>query len=322
MPDTFNLDINYFTNPKVRRLVGILGPDSEVHHIRLMAYMAQHRPGSGGFDDWSAEEIEGAADWRGEKRKMVEAMVRCGLLHEKNGGYFLHDWKEQQPHLVKYEKTKLERKKASEKRWRQEKRTKKSRNSRDGPEIYGDAKQYAKRDFASSENGFCITSAVQGSAVQETHTQPRAREFSSVDGFESVYSPTYEFIVGVYREVSGSKSLDGNTKAGVRTLTLAVDAGELARDDVPNVIRKGLNDEKLPNQGLRGVANNFSKYLTGKVHAPETTPRRIVAFQCGECGFVSRQWWTLPEDPDGLFACESETGCGGKMRYVKEQEKG
>lgn len=172
MPDTINLDIDYFDHPKVRRLIGILGPGSEVHHIRLMTYTAKHRPGSGGFDDWSAEEIESAADWRGEKSKMVEAMIRCGLLHEKNGGYYLHDWKERQPHLVKYEKTKRERKKAADKRWNQERRRKNGRNPKAVKEKGPDANDDAKRDFASPENEFCITKAVQGNAVTTLSLSP------------------------------------------------------------------------------------------------------------------------------------------------------
>lgn len=282
MPDTINLDIDYFDHPKVRRLIGILGPGSETHHIRLMCYLGRHRPGSGGFDDWSAEEIESAADWRGEKSKMVEAMVRCGLLHEKNGGYYIHDWKARQPHLVKYEKTKRERQKAAESRWKKERRVKNQCNDNVDKEINLDANDDAKRDFAFPKNEFCITNAVQCSAVT-TYT-------SACENFEAGMSPTYEHVLDVFKKVTGRKAKDAATKEGARELARAIDAGDLERTHLAYVIKEGMNDPALPSQTLRGVSRNFGNYLPAKtspgkhVNRHGTPIGEIIAQQGGSNG--------------------------------------
>jgi hypothetical protein len=114
---SINLDLDFFTHPKVIRFAGLLGSGSEIHLIRLWCFVGKHSPGTGGLDDWSAEEVESAADWRGEKGGMIEAMLRCKLIHRRKKGFSIHDWAEHAAHLQQYEKVRSERRKAAKKRW-------------------------------------------------------------------------------------------------------------------------------------------------------------------------------------------------------------
>lgn len=137
--------------------------------------------------------------------------------------------------------------------------------------------------------------------------------YSACDAFETANSPTYQFVLDTYREVSGRKSVSPNDKAGARTLAQAIDAGELDRKDLATVIKSGLSDQKLPNQTLRGIANNYTIYLPAKTAPPRPgEERRIVTWKCPECGHIHRQYWSSPDEPLPI-ACQSEDGCTGRM---------
>lgn len=112
-----NLDLDYFTHPKTMRLVGRLGPGSEVYPIRLWCYCGKYHSYDGRLAGYSAEEVESCIAWSGEKGMLVNAMCEVGFLRkiagEKNG-FFVNDFLEHNGHLSMFKKR---AKQAARKRW-------------------------------------------------------------------------------------------------------------------------------------------------------------------------------------------------------------
>lgn len=113
-----------------------------------------------------------------------------------------------------------------------------------------------------------------------------------------------------FRDVTGVKAVDSGTKEGARTLAQAIDAGELPKEHLRHVIEKGLNDPKLPNQTLRGVARNWTSYLPKRAAEMPT-----MTWKCGVCGFVYSEPW-IPGMQGGSRACVKQ-GCCGEMLQVR-----
>lgn len=109
-----NLDIDYFTNRKTSRLIGLLGRGAAELPIRLWAYCGKHHPESGSLTGYSAQEIESVVGWWGGSGKMVEAMVSVGFLEKTETGYQVHDWLEHAGHLAAFKKR---ARAAAKKRW-------------------------------------------------------------------------------------------------------------------------------------------------------------------------------------------------------------
>lgn len=101
MPD-INIDINYFSHRKTKRLIGQLGRGSDILPIRLWAYCGKHHSEDGRLIGYSEQEIESVCDWWGESGKMVEALLAIGWLHRIEAGFEVHEWVEHQGHLKAY----------------------------------------------------------------------------------------------------------------------------------------------------------------------------------------------------------------------------
>jgi len=109
-----NLDPDYFAHPKTVRLCGLLGPEAGVYPLKLWAYCAKFHPINADLSTYSKEEIESAIGWRGEAGKLVDSLVRVGMLEVCDEHFCVHDWKEHQGHLEAY---KVRGKIAAEARW-------------------------------------------------------------------------------------------------------------------------------------------------------------------------------------------------------------
>lgn len=110
---SLNLDLNYFDHPKTLRLVGRLGPGSDVLPIRLWSFVGRHHPTTGRLAMLEAE-LEHVCGWWGDKGAMVRAMVDIGFIKE-NGSFFeVNDWFEHSGHLAAYKKRAVI---AAKKRW-------------------------------------------------------------------------------------------------------------------------------------------------------------------------------------------------------------
>lgn len=114
---SLNLDLDYFTNPKVRRLVGLLGVGEKgfVIPIRLWCYVAKHHAATGQLAGYSKAEIEHIVAWRGKVGRCVDALLAAQLLDKlPPSTYVVHDWEEHAGHIVAYRER---AKGAAKKKW-------------------------------------------------------------------------------------------------------------------------------------------------------------------------------------------------------------
>jgi hypothetical protein len=110
-----NLDLDYWTNRKTVRLIGLLGVGAEILPLRLWTYVAKHHPETGHLKGYMAEELESAAGWTGIKGKMVDAMLTVGFLENIGDGFKVHGWLDHAGHLAAFKKR---AKTAAKRRWR------------------------------------------------------------------------------------------------------------------------------------------------------------------------------------------------------------
>ena len=94
-----NLDPHYFEHPKTRRLVGLLGPMSDILPLRLWAYCAKIHPADGRLKGYSWKEIESVIGWLGAPKKAFSVLQSVGFVFRSSGGFSCVDWKQHQGHL-------------------------------------------------------------------------------------------------------------------------------------------------------------------------------------------------------------------------------
>lgn len=112
---SINLDLNYFTHPKVIRLVACLGESASLYPLKLWVYVGKYHCEQGMLEAYSKQEIEAVVGWGGESGKCIDELVRIGFLEKIENGYLVHDWKEHSGHLAVYKKR---AKSAAKKRWK------------------------------------------------------------------------------------------------------------------------------------------------------------------------------------------------------------
>lgn len=97
-----NLDCNYFDHPKTRRLIGLLGPMSDVLPLRLWAYCAKIHPRDGAMRGYSEPEIVSLLGITSELStgiSPVKALLRVGFIRKLKSGYACTDWRQHEGHL-------------------------------------------------------------------------------------------------------------------------------------------------------------------------------------------------------------------------------
>lgn len=132
--------------------------------------------------------------------------------------------------------------------------------------------------------------AISFSSSIETPPLPPAsggRCADDLNSFEASFSETREFVLDVWKaecvKAGRGYAPDANTREGARILASAIDLGQLPRELLAGTIRNGLADKNLPNQGLRGIAQNYSKYMPSKVES-EKEARKLFRIWCDSCG--------------------------------------
>ncbi len=109
-----NLDLDYFSHPKVVRLVGLLGVEHVAIPIRLWCYVGKYHPATGMLQAYSVMELESVLQWSGQSGQLVEALLKIKLLEKKKDGYLIHDWLDHAGHLMAFKKRAIT---AAKKRW-------------------------------------------------------------------------------------------------------------------------------------------------------------------------------------------------------------
>lgn len=103
-----NVDVDYFTNRKVVRLVGLIGVQHVAVPIRLWAYVGKHHCEDGSLAGYSKQEIESILAWKGKRGELVNALHKVGFLDCETPGcrscetetYRVHDWLDHAGHLA------------------------------------------------------------------------------------------------------------------------------------------------------------------------------------------------------------------------------
>lgn len=264
---SLNLDLNYFTNPKVERLTGILGAGSEIHHIRLMAYIGRCARKDGGLDDWPPNEVEAAAHWYGEKGLLVDALIKVKLMHPWKKGFKLHDWKQHAAHLISYDNLcELNRKKAKngwEKRRKPRQQKGKSQDAGGMPSaLPGDGNGNAK------------------TKQNKTTLERKIFDFepSHAAIHEASYSPECEAVFAYWVESKarvGLHTVTGQEKPDAARIAAHILGGSFSMDDYRKSVDNLMADEKSrANYGLGGVLRNINSLVNRSPAATQAPPPR------------------------------------------------
>jgi hypothetical protein len=285
-----NLDLDYFTCPKVRRLVGLLGKDAEVLPIRLWCYVGKHHPDCGKLAGYTPQEIESAIAWEGEKGKAVAALVKIGFLHEEKSGYKIHDWLEHSGHLSAFKERAI---KANLVRWGRYResykdtiRTPKAPLKESSlPTLPTKEKETNKeKDFSLSEipkSGNAITSPTAKVDERTLSDVPSGQKNAALGScasmakdwkamsdaiaeFEIRTYPVHAEILKIWGGVSGRKT-DASAKDGAAKIAVMVARGELTKKEVIRGLRefhRRRNEKDYAIWGLVGCAKHFSDFLT------------------------------------------------------------
>lgn len=94
-----NLDVHYYSHPKVKRLIGLLGKGAADLPIRLWCHCGEYRGDTGILTDYSPQEIEAVCEWWGKTGQMIEAFLKLKIIEQDGDCYIVHDWNEWQGHI-------------------------------------------------------------------------------------------------------------------------------------------------------------------------------------------------------------------------------
>lgn len=114
------LSLGFFHHPKTLKLQKRAGIEAVVGLLRLWLWAAEQRS-SGTLTDMDAEDIELAAEWKGDEGQLFKTLIECRWIDEKDGVYSLHGWNEHQQYASKSEERSAHARKAAEERWAKQK---------------------------------------------------------------------------------------------------------------------------------------------------------------------------------------------------------
>lgn len=112
-----NLDENYFSHPKIIKLVGLLGIGAESLPLKLWCYCAKFSKEKGVLENVTAEEIKHICQWPGAATDMLVALLAvCCIERIKESCYKVHEWEDHQGHIIAFH---LRAKVNAKKKWDQ-----------------------------------------------------------------------------------------------------------------------------------------------------------------------------------------------------------
>ena len=120
MNKDFRVSIALTDHPKTIKLMRRLGDRSFFNLMRLWGYVAVNKP-NGQLSGVDVEDIEIAADWRGEPGLFVSTLLDLGFLDQGDLMLCVHDWMEHNE-FAAYSKERSEKaRQAARKRWTNDK---------------------------------------------------------------------------------------------------------------------------------------------------------------------------------------------------------
>ena len=81
---------------KTKKLIRRLGEGGAWRLVCLFLWVAQSRP-DGDLSGMTGEDIELAADWKGEEGAFIKALIEVGFVDGEEGAYSIHNWQEHNP---------------------------------------------------------------------------------------------------------------------------------------------------------------------------------------------------------------------------------
>lgn len=118
MADDIRFSVNFWQHPKTVKLSRKGGLEAVRSLQILWCFCAQERT-DGILSGMDIDDIEIAADWRGEPGRLVELLLAGNWLEQfQEGTYALHGWEERQAYVSKKKLREEQAKAAAEIRWR------------------------------------------------------------------------------------------------------------------------------------------------------------------------------------------------------------
>lgn len=96
-----NFYCDYFRHPVIQRFVSLVGREYADSPLRLFAYCGEHSLLDGVLNDLSDSSIESICDWHGQGGKMIEALVKVGLLIKHDNYYQISEWYEHHGDVIR-----------------------------------------------------------------------------------------------------------------------------------------------------------------------------------------------------------------------------
>lgn len=98
----FNIDLDYFNHPKTLLLEAALGGHrGALIPIKLWAHVGKYHCEDGFLKDYTPETIAKAVEVDSRNaEKLVEALIKCGFIAQKKGGFQVHEWNQHNGHLA------------------------------------------------------------------------------------------------------------------------------------------------------------------------------------------------------------------------------
>ena len=90
MANDIRIKLDFLKHYKIGLLKKLAGENSPLNLLHLYLYTGANKPD--GKLNMSLFEIEMAAEWSGEEGVFANALLKCRLLDEVEGGYEVHDW--------------------------------------------------------------------------------------------------------------------------------------------------------------------------------------------------------------------------------------
>jgi hypothetical protein len=235
MMASINIDLEFFDNPKVMRLISRLGQRSIESLLRLWCHVGRYSPEGGRLGDLSEDELESLTVWTGDRGMFVSTLLELHFLHRDSQGLYVHDWLEHEGHLAMY---KERGRKMANARWaghrkRQSEISQSTTASRDPDE---NAASNAYSNAVSMKNDAASNAYSNAKAVQyiTTTTTAGGETPSPADVQEAALSPeaadVWDYWIGA-RTRAGLKTLSQQDKPGAARWAAEILAGRIAMPD-------------------------------------------------------------------------------------------
>lgn len=211
MNSDIRLSVTFWQHPKTVKLMRKHGIEAVRSLQILWCFAAQEHP-SGVLENMDVDDIEIAADWRGEEGALVAALLVGGWIEEENGTYIIHGWQERQTYVARAPERSEQGRKAAEARWKNKygNAQKKNENQRDNAVSNADLCSEHTGSNADCIDGQCPSSCSSSSPLWENNTTPDGVvvDAGAVDGSQPdekrqvSASPAcpYDAIVDLYHE--------------------------------------------------------------------------------------------------------------------------